>query len=73
MLSLCADMLYQIGMDIRGHIIHKCRLIRQEYTHTYAYICSVLESILNTKYLKYYFKYFPCICIGILNTVIKSI
>ena len=31
----------------------------------------MLGSILNTKYLKYYFKYFPCICI--LNTVFESI
>ena len=31
----------------------------------------VLGSILNTKYLKCYFKYFLCICI--LNTVIESI
>ena len=30
-------------------------------------------SILNTKYLKYYIKYFPYICICILNTVIESI
>ena len=32
---------------------------------------AVLGNILNTKYLKYYYKYFPCICI--LNTVIESI
>ena len=31
----------------------------------------MLGSILNTKYLKYYFKYFPCICI--LNTIIEII
>ena len=41
--------------------------------NTYIYICTVLESILNTKYLKYYFKYLPCINICILNTVIERI
>ena len=34
---------------------------------------AVLGSIKNTKYLKYYFKYFPSICFCILSTVIESI